>query len=383
MMKKQKICIIGGSLTGLVTAISLSKLNFEIDLITGNFVNNLKSSRTITVSENNFHFLNKLNISKLLKKEIWICSKMKLYTESESGNFSEIFELNKEDKNENIFYILENSKIMSLMLNKIKKIKSISLKKNKIVSSINNSGLLKSVKFNNNISKYSLVIICTGYNSSLVRNIFNDKMIENLYKEFAVTTIINHKPFKNNIARQIFLDESIFAMLPISKTKTSIVWSLKNFMKKKNNSFLKKRIKIYASKYLKEIKFNSKIEKNDLNLLIRNKYYLNRTLLFGDALHSMHPFIGQSFNMTLRDLICLEKILEEKINLGLDIGSSDVLSEFSDVTKSRNFSFSIGSDILKNVLSFKKARNDIFKILNKSNLAKNIIFDVADKGLRF
>ena len=383
MMKKQKICIIGGSLTGLVTAISLSKLNFEIDLITGNFINNLKSSRTITVSENNFHFLNKLNISKLLKKEIWICSKMKLYTESESGNFSEIFELNKEGKNENIFYILENSKIMSLMFNKIKKIKSISLKKNKIVSSINNSGLLKSVKFNNNISKYSLVIICTGYNSSLVRNIFNDKMIENLYKEFAVTTIINHKPFKNNIARQIFLDESIFAMLPISKTKTSIVWSLKNFMKEKNNSFLKKRIKIYASKYLKEIKFNSKIEKNDLNLLIRNKYYLNRTLLFGDALHSMHPFIGQSFNMTLRDLICLEKILEEKINLGLDIGSSDVLSEFSDVTKSRNFSFSIGSDILKNVLSFKKARNDIFKILNKSNVAKNIIFDVADKGLRF
>ena len=382
-MKKQKICIIGGSLTGLVTAISLSKLNFEIDLITGNFVNNLKSSRTITVSENNFHFLNKLNISKLLKKEIWICSKMKLYTESESGNFSEIFELNKEGKNENIFYILENSKIMSLMLNKIKKIKSISLKKNKIVSSINNSGLLKSVKFNNNTSKYSLVIICTGYNSSLVRNIINDKMIENLYKEFAVTTIINHKPFKNNIARQIFLNESIFAMLPVSKTKTSIVWSLKNFMKEKNNSFLKKRIKIYASKYLKEIKFNSKIEKNDLNLLIRNKYYLNRTLLFGDALHSMHPFIGQSFNMTLRDLICLEKILEEKINLGLDIGSSDVLSEFSDVTKSRNFSFSIGSDILKNVLSFKKARNDIFKILNKSNLAKNIIFDVADKGLRF
>ena len=66
-MKKQKICIIGGSLTGLVTAISLSKLNFEIDLITGNFVNNSKSSRTITVSENNFHFLNKLNISRLLK----------------------------------------------------------------------------------------------------------------------------------------------------------------------------------------------------------------------------------------------------------------------------------------------------------------------------
>jgi len=382
-MKKQKICIIGGSLTGLVTAISLSKLNFEIDLITDNFVNNFKSSRTIAVSENNFHFLNKLNISKLLKKETWICSKMKLYSESESGNFSEIFELNKEDKSENIFYMLENSKIMRLMLRKIKKIKSISLKKNKSVSAIYNSGLLKSVKFNNNISKYNLVIICTGYNSNLVKNLFNDKKIENLYKEFAVTTIINHKPFKNNITRQIFLDKSIFAMLPISKAKTSIVWSLKNFMKEKNNYFFRKKIKKYTSKYLKEIKFNYLIEKRNLNLLIRNKYYLNRTLLFGDALHSMHPFIGQSFNMTLRDLKCLERILKEKINLGLDIGSPDILSEFSSETKPRNFSFSIGSDILKNVISFKKARNDIFKILNKSNFAKKIIFDVADKGLRF
>ena len=52
-MKRQKICIIGGSLTGLVTAISLSKLNCEIDLITGNDDQNPKSNRTIAISEDN------------------------------------------------------------------------------------------------------------------------------------------------------------------------------------------------------------------------------------------------------------------------------------------------------------------------------------------
>ena len=87
--------------------------------------------------------------------------------------------------------------------------------------------------------------------------------------------------------------------------------------------------------------------------------------------------------MTLRDLRCLEKILKEKINLGLDIGSSDVLSEFSNEAKPRNFSFSIGSDLLKNALPFKKIRNDIFKILNKSNFAKDVVFDVANRGFRF
>jgi len=382
-MKKQKICIIGGSLTGLVTAISLSKLNCEIDLITGDFVKDFKSSRTIAVSENNYNFLKRLSISELFKKEIWICSKMKLYTEVKKEKFTEIFELNREEKNENIFYMFENSKMKKCMMDRIKKIKSISLIKNKTVSSIFSSGLLKSVKYNNNISKYNLVIICSGHKSTLIKDLFTDKIIENSYKEFAVTTILEHKSFKNNIARQIFLDNSIFAMLPISKNKTSIVWSIKDFMKKKSDFFLKNKIKLYTSNYLRNIKFNSRMEKRDLNLLIRNKYYLNRTLLFGDALHLMHPFVGQSFNMTLRDLKCLERVLKEKINLGLDIGSSDVLSEFSNETKPRNFSFSIGSDILKNMLYFKNSRNNIFKILNKNNLIKNIIFDVADKGLRF
>ena len=382
-MKKQKICIIGGGLTGLVTAISLSKLNCSIDLITGNAVQNLKSSRTIAVSENNFDFLNKLNISESLKREVWTCSIMKLYTEIKNEKFSKIFELNNENKQEKILYMLENSKIMKLMMSKIQQIKSISVKNHKKVSSISTSGLLKSVKFNNNISKYNLVIICTGYNSSLIKNLFNDQMIENSYKESAITTILSHSSHKNNTVRQIFLENEILALLPISNTKTSIVWFVKNDVRKKNDLFLKKKIKLYAKNYLKNIKFVTNIEYKGLNLLIRNKYYLDRTLLFGDALHVIHPFVGQGFNMTLKDLACLEKILTQKINLGLDIGSLDVLSEFSSETKPRNFAFSVGVDLLKNSFSYKKLRNSILMILNKSNFAKDIFFEIANKGFRF
>ena len=382
-MKNQKICIIGASLTGLITAIGLSKLNCDIDLITGNSDKNLKSRRSIAISEDSFNFLEQLNISESIKKAMWMCSQMKLYTENKNEKFSEVFELSREDKNENIFYMLENSKIFKIMMDKIKKIKFISIKKNKTVSSIYTSGMLQDVKFDNYTSQYNLVIVCSGYNSNLIKNIFNEKLIENSYKEFAITTIINHASINNNVARQIFLDDGIFALLPITKNKTSIVWSVKNYMQNKSNLYLKNKIKLYSSKFLKDIRFVSGIEKKDLNLMIRNKYYLDRTLLFGDALHVMHPFVGQGFNMTIRDLRCLKKILEKKINLGLDIGSTDVLSEFSDETKARNFYFSAGSDLLKNALSFKKARDDVFKILNKSKIIKDIVFDVANKGFRF
>ena len=135
-MKKQKICIIGGSLTGLVTAISLSKLNCDIDLVIGNTSPNIKSNRTVAVSENNVHFLNELNISKSYKKKLWHCSIMKLYTEAKNGDFLEVFELNNDNKKKKILYMLENSKMTKLMMNKIKKIKSISVKNHKRVYEI-------------------------------------------------------------------------------------------------------------------------------------------------------------------------------------------------------------------------------------------------------
>ena len=108
----QKICIIGDGLTGLVTAISLSKLNCEIDLIASNNNQNYKSKRTIAISESNLDFLKKLNISKSLKKEMWPCSIMKLYTEIKNQKFSKIFELKDGHKQKKILYILENSKII-------------------------------------------------------------------------------------------------------------------------------------------------------------------------------------------------------------------------------------------------------------------------------
>ena len=74
-MKKQKICIIGGSLTGLVTAISLSKLNCEIDLIVSNTnkAKGLLIADQFKINKKIFNFKNfkkiEKNILLLLKNE--------------------------------------------------------------------------------------------------------------------------------------------------------------------------------------------------------------------------------------------------------------------------------------------------------------------------
>jgi 2-octaprenyl-6-methoxyphenol hydroxylase len=386
-VNKQNICIIGGSLTGLVTAISLSKIGCKVDLIVNNSKNNNKSKRTIAISENNLNFINKLGIAKSLKNQLWPCSQMKLYAELKNNNFSEVFDFSNKFKKKNIFYIIENTKIMQTMTKKIKKNKNISILKNSHVSEINNSGSLKSIKLNKKIFKYNLIIICAGSNSNLIKKIFTNETIEDSYKETSIVTILKHKSLKNKITRQIFLKDGILALLPISNTQTSIVWSIKKNFKIKDDFFFKNKIKHHVGNYLKNVKFISKLEYKDLNFLVRKKYHKDRILLFGDALHVIHPFVGQGFNMTLRDLSSLERILKSKVNLGLDIGGADILSEFSQETKPRNFAFSMGVNFLKNSFSiknenFKNARNQVIKKLNKNNFFKNFLFNIADKGLK-
>jgi 2-octaprenyl-6-methoxyphenol hydroxylase len=386
-MKKQKICIVGGGLTGLITAICLSKLDIQIDLVTGTANSKFKSNRTLAISEDNYSFLKKLNTFEINKKKFWPCSKMKLYAEKENKKIYEIFHLDNENKLKKIFYIAKNFQMVKEMEKKIKRIKSISVKKADI-KKINSLGSLNSVNIGGSTYKYNLIIICTGSNSDLVKNIFKDKSFKRSYEENSITTTLTHNYIKNNIARQIFFNNEILALLPISNNQTSIVWSVKKNLIKRNNLYIKKMIKLRVREHLKNAKFKKPIEYQDLNLLIREKYYKSRILLFGDALHVVHPLVGQGFNMILRDLSNLKKILNNKICLGLDMGSYDILKEFSHKIKSRNFVYSVGIDFFKNLFSvknstFKKFRNNIILRLNKSNITKNIFYNLADKGFKF
>ena len=382
-MEKQKICIIGGGLAGITTAVCLSKLNVNIDLITNsNF--NTKSNRTTAISQSNYEFLRKLEITKSQENFFWSCLNMKIYSLSKNKKLNEI--LGIQNKNKKILYMMNNSKLIESMVKNIKKNKLLNIKIKKI-SRIVSSGFLKSVKFRNiDNSRYNLIIDCTGADSSLYQNNNNEKSFEHYYNEISITTILKHNPIKNIIAKQIFLNDGVIAFLPISNIKTSVIWSIsKGAFDKKNTKAI---IKNYAENFVKNIKFISKLEYKELKLSLRKKYFSNRVLFFGDALHQIHPLAGQGFNMTLRDLYILERVLKNKINLGLDIGTNDVLTEFANEARPKNLIYSLGIDFTKNFFSFKTKpfpmiRNEIINRINKNTLLKEFFFNIADKGLRF
>ena len=56
-MKKHKICIVGGGLTGLISALVFSERGLDIDLIVENSVSKIKDLRVTAISEKNIDFL--------------------------------------------------------------------------------------------------------------------------------------------------------------------------------------------------------------------------------------------------------------------------------------------------------------------------------------
>ena len=123
-MKKQKICVIGDGLAGLMTALVLSKSDIQIDLIFKNKkVKKIKDSRTTAISESNYLFLSRLFKNSDLKI-FNSCKNIDLYNEK-SGQYQHFMNFNEQGKN--LLHMVENKKLKNIILKNIKKTKNIKI----------------------------------------------------------------------------------------------------------------------------------------------------------------------------------------------------------------------------------------------------------------
>ena len=201
-----KICIVGSSMSALTLAKALVNLNIFVDIFSVNKNYKINKSRTIGISKSNFEYFNKNIIN--IKNIGWKLKKIEIY----SDNLKNEKILNFENNSDQLFSIFRNYQLIEI-LNK-------SLSKNKFC---------KKIKFNKNLinfDNYDLVINC-DYSNFITKKFFSKK-IKKKYNSYAFTTVIDHEKIQNDTAVQIFTKKGPLAFLPISKTKTSIVYSIYN-----------------------------------------------------------------------------------------------------------------------------------------------------------
>ncbi len=358
-----KVSILGYNLTSLTLAKALVKKEIFVELFYKKKNIKIDATRTIGISKSNIDYFNR-NISNI-KDMLWPIKKIKIFTENSKNN--EILKF--EDQKNNLFSILKNKEIFNQLISELKKNKFFKFKKN--------------IKYNklNNID-YDLLINCDIKNE--ITKKFFSKKFEKKYNSIAFTTIINHKKLSNNNeATQVFTNDGPIAFLPISREKTSIVYSAR-LKQNKSDLDLKKIIKRFNPKY--EIRKIYKISKFELKSLNLREYYKDNILAFGDLLHKLHPLAGQGFNMCIRDIIELLKIIDYKIKLGLSL-DKNVCIEFQNNTKSKNFVFSEGIDFIYEYFNSENKITENFvdittRLVGRNKILNRYLKMIADKGLQ-
>ena len=280
-MKKQRICIVGDGLSGLMTALALNKLKgLEVHLISRKNKHS-KDRRTTAISASNYEFFNKV-ISKLDNKLFWPSKKIDLFYETKDQTMN-FLKFNEDSKN--LMYVFENDKVKEILIKEIKKNKVKILQKN-----------INELK---DLDGYDMKILCLGRSSKIYQSIADKRSLNKDYKEIAITGYVKHN-LKNLNTAQYFLKEGPLAILPFSKNNFSFVWSVnKDFPTNDINSIVKSKI----SKVLKTNKIQiSNQQSYPLMLNLKRPYYKNDILILGEGLHTVHPVAGQGFNLVLRDI---------------------------------------------------------------------------------
>ena len=353
------VSILGDGLTSLTLAKMLANQGIKVDIYSDKKSKKYNKIQTLGISKSNIEFFNKniLNINKFL----WNIENIEIYSENLKNE--KILSFQKKDSN--LFSIVRNHNLYKHLL--------FSLKKNKLIKfkeKIKSSNL-----FNN---KYDLIFNC-DHSNSVSKKFFFRKMDKN-YKSFAHITTFKHKKIsKNNIASQVFTKNGPLAFLPISPTETSVVYSAKG----KKDINLKNCINKYNMKY-QNLKLNE-IYCFELKSSNLRSYYYKNIIAFGDLLHRLHPLAGQGFNMIIRDVKELQRLIEFKKKHGLGLDSS-VCIDFEKNTRNKNFLFSSGIDFIYEFFNLEnKLKNNnlskFVRFLGMNKKTNKLFTKLADKGI--
>ena len=138
----------------------------------------------------------------------WPITKIKIF--NQRNHLSESVDFSNESKT--TFFLIKYTDLFNVLERACKKSKKISFKliRNKEIENL---------AINN---KYDFVI--NSDNKNILTKKYFNKMIKKDYNSSAFTGILHHNKIKNNTAKQIFTKYGPLAYLPLSPTKTSIVY---------------------------------------------------------------------------------------------------------------------------------------------------------------
>ena len=384
--------IVGGALTGLLTAYCVSGLGYKIVVSERRniMLHNKKpttDTRTTAIAEGSKDFLKSQGLWNLIKEFAEPIKNIKVVDTTANSNLDFINPISKS----NLGYIVKNSKLISILIKELKKKNDVTFVTESTLNSIyyNNS---KIISCSNNKKINSKLIIAADGKNSTVRKILGTNFFKKKYNEKALVINFFHKKPHNNIAYEIFLKTGPLAILPMPKERnrnqSTLIWSNKPEIVDKiassdlHNKYVKEILNEKISQQLGSVTNINSVQSFPLSAHINEKFYDNKTVYIGDAAHSIHPIAGQGWNLGLRDVKSITALLRKAKERKLEIGTKSFCKMYNDLCYFDAYRLFEITDKLdwvfkKDQSYFKFLKKTGFNIINKNTAFKEKIVKFA------
>lgn len=370
------VLVVGGGMAGQVCAAALGSRaalrNHRIGIIdAGRIVTPFKpetgySNRVVSLSAGSIDFLKQTDLWKHIDE-----SRVNLYQSIRAWDDADgMVEFNSDDiGKEHLAGIVEIQNVISAAAqasSELPNVESIYERKIKSIEYAPDDVDAVKVVLDNEQHVFTNLIVGADGANSIVRKSFGIETTGWSYNQNGLVATLEIEEINNDTAFQKFLPFGILALLPLSSTQSSIVWSLPQDLSLKLRNlapeqfvhlvnaalnlpsveveYLISRISDSDNKIPldieEELKWRSeqsakprfqiprvvKVSEKGracfpLRFIKSAELYRNRMALIGDAAHVVHPLAGQGVNLGFKDIRILLQVLESSAATGGDLGS--------------------------------------------------------------
>ncbi|WMY96620.1 MAG: 2-octaprenyl-6-methoxyphenyl hydroxylase [Arsenophonus sp.] len=379
-----KAIVVGGGVVGSSLALAISKIskgNIQVSVITAVLPGKLYSNfngKTLALTYGTCQFFLEIGIWSALKQYITPIIEICI---SEYGH-SWVLNINSKDYSLPAFgYVVALNDIENYLFKVLKTDPGITLyAPDKVISFERKVNFVLVKLKSGKILKGQLLLGADGSNS-IIGKISKIEFKKKSYQQCAVIANVFTSELSYGRAFECFTKSGPLAMLPLSANKNALIWchplkEKKNIMKWCDNKFIVELQKLFGW-HLGEIQLVTERSFFPLFFSQAKKNISHRIVLVGNAAQTIHPIAAQGFNLGIRDIIILSKIISRVADHGGDIGNYSILMDYQvqrDNDRKRVIKLTDNLIYLftNNDKVFSMSRNIAFIIMKKLPLIRDI-----------
>lgn len=221
-------------------------------------------------------------------------------------------------------YVVESHALGKVLLEQLQQYQHVDILCPRQVKNINFSSTSVSIQLSDTENKSQILnasfLIAADGSQSFCHHFLASAPIIKQYRQYAIIANIETEYPHQGEAFERFTESGPLAVLPLTKNRCSLVWTVKeksveSFMSLSDADFVQQLQQNFGYR-LGKIQHTGKRFAYPLSLMsleISAATQLQRLVFVGNSAHGIHPVTGQGFNLGLRDISTLAKLIHKNI----------------------------------------------------------------------